>query len=30
MKKMNYGLKQVQSRLVLDEAEIESLKRLQI
>lgn len=30
MRKMKYGLKQVQSRLVLDEAEIESLKRLQI
>ena len=30
MKKIEYGLKQVQSRIVLDEAEIESLKRLQI
>ena len=30
MKKLKYGLKKVQSRIVLDEAEIESLKRLQI
>ena len=30
MRKMKYGLKMVQSRIVLDEAEIESLKRLQI
>ena len=30
MQKMEYGLKKVQSRLVLDTAEIESLKRLQI
>ena len=30
MKKLKYGLKMVQSRMVLDEAEIESLKRLQI
>lgn len=30
MRKLEYGLKRVQSRLVLDEAEIESLKRLQI
>lgn len=30
MRKLEYGLKQVQSRLVLDEAEIESLKRLEI
>lgn len=30
MRKLKYGMKQVQSRLVLDETEIESLKRLQI
>ena len=30
MRQMKYGLKVVQSRIVLDEAEIESLKRLQI
>ena len=30
MKMLKYGLKKVQSRIVLDEAEIESLKRLQI
>ncbi len=30
MKMLEYGLKKVQSRIVLDEAEIESLKRLQI
>ena len=30
MRKLDYGLKRVQSRIVLDEAEIESLKRLQI
>lgn len=30
MKRLEYGLKMVQSRMVLDEAEIESLKRLQI
>ena len=30
MRKLKYGLKMVQSRMVLDEAEIESLKRLQI
>jgi len=30
MKKLKYGLKKVQSRIVLDEAEIESLKRLHI
>lgn len=30
MRKLEYGLKRVQSRIVLDEAEIESLKRLQI
>jgi len=30
MKQMKYGLKKVQSRMVLDEAEIESLQRLQI
>lgn len=30
MRKMEYGLKVVQSRVVLDEAEIESLKRLEI
>lgn len=30
MKKLKYGLKKVQSRMVLDEAEIESLKRLHI
>ena len=30
MKMLKYGLKKVQSRMVLDEAEIESLKRLQI
>lgn len=30
MKQLKYGLKKVQSRIVLDEAEIESLKRLQI
>lgn len=30
MRQMKYGLKRVQSRLVLDEAEIESLKRLEI
>lgn len=30
MKQLKYGMKQVQSRIVLDETEIESLKRLQI